>query len=66
MRPRRSSAIPSASRKAKNAKNPIVVRPSIKLDAGASSPSHPGKTAATKPSQPIQRETTRVFRIAYA
>ncbi len=36
--------------KVKNAKNPIVVSPSMTLDTGASSPSQPAKTATTRPS----------------
>jgi hypothetical protein len=47
----------------KNAKKPIVVRPSIRLGAGAKSPSQPAKTAATSPTYPIHRGSARVCRM---
>jgi hypothetical protein len=42
------------------------VIPSIVLESGERIPSQPAKTPATRPSQPIQRATTRVRRIATA
>lgn len=49
----------------KKARKPTELIPSITADMRPrSNPSQPAKTATTIPSQPIQRATTAVFRIA--
>ena len=46
LEPRRSSAIPIAAIQTKKPTNPRNVSPSITLDAGANSPSHPARSSA--------------------
>jgi len=50
----------------KKAKKPIVLSASKKLDTGVSSPSHPAKIAATRPTHPTHFGASFVFRIANA
>src|SRR4051794_2217412 len=64
-RPRRSE-IPIAAIQTKKPTKPMNVMPSMTSEAGANAPSQPAKNATMKPSQPIQRPTTRVFNAAYA
>jgi hypothetical protein len=52
--------------KMKNAKKPIVLMFSTMLEIGERRPSHPAKRAATMPTQPIHRGTTRVLSTAIA
>src|SRR5205814_8592512 len=62
----RISETPIAAIQTKKPTKPMNVMLSITSEAGANAPSQPAKTATTKPSQPIHRPTTCVFKAAYA